>query len=281
MGSIALRVGLRQAVLAIAAGLMVSAQCACLSAQAATAVGQSNPSAAPNAPEVPDWALPGSATHKQYPPPKDFHRPTKTFNTPIGIFEAQSDVGGALVPGSATYDSNKKQYTVNSAGYNIWYTRDEFRYLWKRMSGDLSLAATVSFLVPEDPPHDRKVVLMIRQDLDDDSKEVMTAEHGTGMVHIAERPEKNEMISDMQYRIGGSMLNGVLPQRIGLEKHGDQVALYMSVKGEPMHQFGPPLQIHFEGSYYVGIGFCSHYPVTVDTGLFSDVVLENKAGDVH
>src|SRR6185437_3003928 len=80
-------------------------------------------------PEVPDWALPGSPTHKQYAPPVDFHRPTRTIDQPIGVFQGQSDVGGALVPGSATYDAATKQYTINSAGYNIWYTRDEFRFL--------------------------------------------------------------------------------------------------------------------------------------------------------
>src|ERR1035441_4500503 len=52
------------------------------------------------APTVPDWALPGSATHKQVPPPADFHRPSQNFNTPIGVFEGQSDIGSAVVPGS-------------------------------------------------------------------------------------------------------------------------------------------------------------------------------------
>jgi hypothetical protein len=231
-------------------------------------------------PEVPDWALPSSPTHKQYPPPADFHRPSKNFDTKVGIFDGQSDIGSALVPGSAIYDSNTKQYTINSAGYNIWYTRDEFRYLWKKMSGDVSLAATVSFPVPQ-PPHDRKVVVIIRQDLDDDSKEAMSAEHGTGMVHLAARADKDGLIKDMQYRISGSLLPGVMPQRIGIEKHGGDFALYISVQGEPMHQFGPPIHVPMEGPFYVGIGFCSHYPVTVDTGVFSDVVLENAAGKVH
>ncbi len=231
-----------------------------------------------NTPDVPDWALPGSATHKQIPPPKDFHRPTKTFPGKIGLFEAQSDIGGPLVPGSASYDSATGTYTVNSAGYNIWYTRDEFRYLWKKMWGDVSFAANVGFPVPENPPHDRKVVMVIRQDLDDDSKEIMVAEHGTGMVHLAERPEKNEIMSDMEYRISGSALGPVMPQRIGIEKRGDSVSLWVSVKGEPMHQFGPPMPIHFSGPFYVGIGFCSHYPVTIDSGQFSHVVLENAAG---
>src|SRR5271170_885272 len=90
-------------------------------------------------PDVPEWAQPGSATHEQVPPPADFHRPSKNFNIPIGVFEGQSDIGSALVPGSASYDPVTKQYTINSAGYNIWYSRDEFRYLWKKMSGDVSL----------------------------------------------------------------------------------------------------------------------------------------------
>lgn len=232
-------------------------------------------------PAVPDWALPGSPTHQQYAPPADFHRPTKTFDQPIGVFQGQSDVGGALVPGSANYDASTKQYTINSAGYNIWYTRDEFRYLWRKMSGDVSLAANASFPIPA-PPHDRKVVLILRQDLDDDSKEVMVAEHGTGMVHLAERAEKNALIQDMQFRFGGSLLPvGVLPQRIGIEKRGDEVALFVSIQGEQMHQFGPPIKVHLEGPFYVGIGFCSHYPTTVDTGVLSNVILENRAGKVR
>ena len=238
---------------------------------------QAAPSQSTAAPEVPDWALPGSATHKQVPPPADFHRPSRNFDTPIGIFQGQSDIGSALVPGSASYDAGTKQYTINSAGYNIWYTRDEFRFLWKKMTGDVSLAANVSFPVAA-PPHDRKVVLMVRRDLDDNSQEIMAAEHGTGMVHLAERAEKNGDIQDMQYRIGGSLLPNVMPRRIGIEKRGDSFALYISVQGEPMHQFGPPIQLHIDGPFYVGIGFCSHYPVTVDTGAFSDVVLQNAAG---
>jgi hypothetical protein len=232
------------------------------------------------APEVPDWALPSSASHKQYPPPADFHRPSKNDETPIGIFDGQSEVGSSLAPGSASFDAASGKYTVNSAGYNIWYTRDEFHYLWKKMSKDVSFAADVSFPVAQ-PPHDRKVVLVIRQDLDDDSKEIMAAEHGTGMVHMAVRPAKNDMMKDMQYRIGGSLLPNVMPRRIGIEKHDDSFALFISVQGEPMHQFGPPIELHIDGPFFIGIGFCSHYPVTVDRGEFTNVKLVNTAGKLN
>jgi hypothetical protein len=231
------------------------------------------------APQVPDWALPGSPTHTQVPPPADFHRASTNFDAPIGIFDGQSDIGSALVPGSASYNAASGQYTINSAGYNIWYSRDEFRYLWKKMSGDASLAADVSFPNPNGYG-DRKVVLVIRQTLDDDSKEAMLGEHGAGMIHLAFRTDRAVFLKDMQYRFGG-LLNGVHAQRVGIEKHGDSIAIFVSLQGEPMHQLGPPITLHFDEPFYVGIGFCSHLPATVDTAVISNVALEGEAGRVR
>jgi hypothetical protein len=240
-------------------------------------------------PVAPAWAQPGSATHVQVAPPPDFHRPNRNFDAPLGIFEGQSDIGSALLPGSASYDAGTKQYTINSAGYNVWYTRDEFRYLWKKMSGDVSLAAGIAYPDPNGYG-DRKVVLVIRQDLDDDSKEAITALHGLGMIHLAQRPEKGVRVTDMEYRIGGrgrpggatpDSLVGVMAKRIGIEKHGDSFALFVSLEGEAMSQFGPAIHLHIDGPFYVGIGFCSHLPDKSDTAVLSDVVLENSAGKVH
>ena len=237
----------------------------------------SAPAATP--PRVPDWAQPGSATHEQVPPPADFHRQSRNFDTPIGIFQGQSDIGSAVMPGSASYDAETKQYTLTSAGYNIWYSRDEFRYLWKKMSGDVSLAADVTFPDPKGYS-DRKAVLVIRQNLNDDSKEAMAGEHGTGMIHLAQRPTRGANMTDMQFRFGGT-LQGVMAKRIGIEKRRDAIAVFVSLKGEPMHQFGPPIHLHFDGPFYVGIGFCSHLPATLDTAVLSDVALENSAGKVQ
>jgi hypothetical protein len=240
-------------------------------------------------PEVPEWAQPGTASHQQVAPPADFHRATTTFNSPLGVFDAQSDVGSAAVPGSASFDPKTKQYTISSAGYNIWYMRDEFRYLWKKMSGDVSLAADIVYPDPNGYG-DRKAVLVIRQDLDDDAKEAIVALHGEGMIHLAQRPEKGVRVKDIEYRIGGRGLPGgkspdslvtVTAKRIGIEKRGNEFALFVSLEGEPMHQFGPPITLKLKEPFYVGIGFCSHLPTTVDTAVLSNVVLENKAGKVR
>jgi hypothetical protein len=234
------------------------------------------------APDVPAWAQPGSATHVQVAPPADFHRASRNIDAPIGLFEGQSDIGGALVPGGAAFDAASGRYTIDSAGYNIWYTRDEFRYLWERMSGDLSLAATIVF--PNAAGYgDRKVVLIVRQDLDDDSKEAMAALHGAGLIHLAFRPAKNADIKEAcRLEAHGRLAaKGSAPERIGIEKRGDSFALFVSLDGEPMHQVGQQANVHFDGPFYVGIGFCSHQPVTSDSAAVSDVVLENSAGRVR
>ena len=51
------------------------------------------PPPVPTGVDVPDWALPGSAAHKQVPPPIDFHRPSVAAGGAIGQFEGQTDVG--------------------------------------------------------------------------------------------------------------------------------------------------------------------------------------------
>ncbi|MBK5269972.1 MAG: biopolymer transporter Tol [Bacteroidia bacterium] len=158
------------------------------------------------------------------------------------------------------------------------------------MSGNVSLAADIDY--PDTSGYgDRKAVLVIRQSLDDDSKVALVALHGAGMMHLAWRPEKGLRIRDMEYRIGsrGALPGGSSPDalvtahaiRIGIEKNGDSFALFVSMDGEPMHQFGAPIELHIDEPFYVGIGFCSHLADKTDTAILSNVVLVNAEGKVR
>lgn len=153
-------------------------------------------------------------------------------------------------------------------------------YLWRKMSGDVSLAADVTFQ-NQNGYGDRKAVLVIRQDLDDDSKEVMTALHGAGLIHLALRPEKNADIKEACRLKAGDRPAGAVPIRIGIEKLGDTFTLFVSLDGEPMHPVGTTAALHLDAPFYVGIGFCSHVPDKLDTAVLSHVVLENSAGKVR
>jgi len=229
-------------------------------------------------PAIPDWAYPGSPSHRQVAPPADFRRPSKTTIMPTGIFDGQTDVGSAIIPGGASYNAGTKQYTINSAGYNVWYQRDEFQYLWKKLSGDVSLAGTVSF--PDVNGYgDRKVVFIIRQSLDDDSIEVMTARHGAGLIHLAQRTTKGGQVGTT-FKLPAPRRPEAAPWRIGIEKKGNVFSLFVSENGT-MHQLGETLTFHMDEPFYAGIGFASHTPDRSDTAVLSDVVFENAAGRVQ
>lgn len=279
---------LRARMLRWPAGAALLAIAAMSAAQTSPEVpGTSAVNSPPGAPIAPDWAYPQSTRHDQVGPPASFRRNSRVYAAPIGVFDGQADVGGALVPGSASLAGDT--YTVRSAGYNVWYTRDEFRFLYKRMSGDVSLAADIAY--PHGGFADHKAVLVVRQSLDDDAVEALVALHGDGMIHLAQRSARGRRISDMEYRIGsrGGLPGGQSPdslvtvnaQRIGIEKEGDRFTLWVSEQGEPMHQFGAPIRLAIAAPFYVGIGFTSHLPGVAETATLSKLILENRAGRVR
>ena len=88
-------------------------------------------------------------------------------STPVGIFESHGDVGAVLHPGSAAFDAAKQTYTVSGSGENMWFKTDAYHFVWKEVTGDIALAADISFLGEGKNPH-RKGCLIVRQSLDGD-----------------------------------------------------------------------------------------------------------------
>ena len=66
----------------------------------------------------------------------------------VGIFEDHADIGKVLHPGTTEFNRTDKSYTVTGSGTNMWMTGDEFQFAWKKMSGDISIAANISFYGP-------------------------------------------------------------------------------------------------------------------------------------
>ena len=86
----------------------------------------------------------------------------------VGVFEGHGDVGAVLHAGSVDYEAAKKTYTISGSGENMWSTEDAFQFVWKKVSGDVTLTADISFLTTTGNEH-KKAVLILRQSLDADS----------------------------------------------------------------------------------------------------------------
>ncbi len=116
--------------------------------------------------------------------------------SPLGIFSASEDIGTPSTPGrgSTAYDPATGRYVVAGGGENMWGTADHFQFVWKKVSGDVMLAATVEFAASSPaggaPDPHRKACLLVRQTLDSDSVYADAAVHGDGLTSLQWRDEK-------------------------------------------------------------------------------------------
>jgi len=197
----------------------------------------------------------------------------QTSSVGLGAFDGQSDIGMVSPPGVGTYDGGSGVYSVAAAGANMWSTVDAFHFVWKKVSGDVSLTAAMAFpsTAGTPDPH-RKAVLMFRQTLDADGVYADAAQHGSGMTALQYRRERGATTQDIE-------LNIESPRQIRLEKRGDTITMFLSNHGEPLHQVGASIKLHFDRQFYAGIGVCSHNKDVVETATFSNVKLENSKAE--
>ncbi len=192
----------------------------------------------------------------------------QTAGSGLGIFDSQSDVGSVVPPGVATLDAATGVYTIRSAGANLWVNVDAFHFVWKKVSGDVALTADVKLADagPTASPH-RKALLMFRQSLDSDAMYADAAIHGNGETALQYRRNKGDTTQDIAFNIGA-------PQRLRLEKRGDVITLFLSVHGEPLHQVGASIKLHFDGDFYAGLGVCAHNASAIEQATFAHVEIE-------
>ncbi len=188
---------------------------------------------------------------------------------PVGVFEHHGDVGTVLHAGSVDYDATKHTYTVSGSGENMWSVADGFQFAWKKVSGDVTLTADISFVNTSGNEH-KKAVLILRQSLDGDSVYADVALHASGLTSLQYRDEKGAVTHEIQSNISA-------PKRLRIARRGDYV--YMSLSGDS----GDPkvaggwLRIPLQGLFYAGIGVCSHDKDVVEKAVFSNVSLETPS----
>ncbi len=181
----------------------------------------------------------------------------------LGLFSADGDVGNVAKPGSAEFDSAKNTYLIAGSGANMWSTNDAFHFVWKEMSGDLTLGATIRWIGTSSQPH-RKACLIIRQNLDANSPYADAVLHGNGLTSIQYRETTNGPTREIQSNVTG-------PARLRIEKRGDYVSMSIAPAGETLRPAGGAFRIQFKEPFYMGLAVCAHDPNAMEKAAFSNV----------
>jgi TolB protein len=191
-------------------------------------------------------------------------------SVPLGLFEGQTDVGNVLHPGAAKYDAATRTYVVSGSGDNMWIAKDDFHFVWKKISVEnLTLAADLTILGDGGDGH-RKGVLMIRQSLDTDSAYVDVARHGEGLTSLQFRETPGAITREIESNMSG-------PARLRLEKQGNRFYWWIAGPNEKMQFAGGSAKVELHVPFYVGIGVCAHNKDAVQEVAFSNVELVTES----
>jgi Tol biopolymer transport system component len=181
---------------------------------------------------------------------------------PIGIFDAQTDVGRVSRRGSSSYDAARQRYTIAGSGQNMWGDHDDFHFVWKRMTGDFILTTRAQLLGKGVEAH-RKLGWTVRSSLATGSPQVAAVVHGDGLASLQFRRADGASTEEQRSPVAGADV-------IQLERRGG--SFLMSVA-----RFGDTLttsqidDVSLGDTVYVGLFVCAHNDSVVERGVFRDV----------
>ena len=184
----------------------------------------------------------------------------------LGYFEGNGDIGPVKQAGSMLYSPVDSSYTISGSGANMWFETDEFHFVWKKMSGNVSLAADIEWIGEGGDPH-RKACLIIRQGLEPNSAYADAVVHGDGLTSIQYREIMGGATREVQSNIAK-------PKRIRIEKEGDYLSMSLALADGKLVSSGGSFKLPFKDPFYIGLGVCSHNAEIIETAKFSNVVLE-------
>ena len=184
----------------------------------------------------------------------------------FGAFTTAGDVGAPAIAGSTAFDAATGQYRITGSGANMWAKNDQFQYVWREMTGNFTVTATVRFL-GQGAPH-RKAGIVVRQSLAADATYADVVAHGDGMPALQWRSRKGEDTNtfNLPFDAPGTYT-------LKLVRTGVRVYMYVGKNGAAPKEI-VHTEVSFQGPVLVGLGVCSHDDKASDTAIFSDVSVE-------
>ena len=198
-------------------------------------------------------------------------------DTAIGMFPHHGDIGKPKRAGSASFDRDSETYTLKGAGYNIWFERDEFHYLYNKLKGDFILTANFEFVGKGTDPH-RKVGWMVRRDTSDNAQHVSAVVHGDGLTVLQWRLLRGAFMRDPQDEIFATKS---YPQVLQLERRGSTFTMRVARPGEPLQVVGSHEMEDMPEEVLGGLFICSHNTDVVEEARVWNVRIDRPVDDTY
>ena len=142
----------------------------------------------------------------------------------IGSFDNFCNIGAPEIPGTASFGEPSQIYNLSGSGANIWFGKDSFSFLTRKMNGDFILQTQVRFIGEGHELH-RKTGLMIRKSTDSNSPVVACTVHGDGLTSLQYRIAPGDTMKEIKFTIKG-------PNVLQLEKKGNTYTMSVAHFGE-------------------------------------------------
>jgi TolB protein len=181
---------------------------------------------------------------------------------PLGYFEKSGDVGNPAIAGSTSYDPATQTYTIVGSGTNMWATRDEFQFAWRKMTGDFIVRTHAALQGKGVDPH-RKIGWIIRKTLDADSPYVDVAVHGDGLTSLQFRKAAGAITEQWESTVKGADV-------IQLARKGRTYTMSVARFGDTFTH-NEVTDIDLGDEVYVGLFVCSHNPAISERAVFKNV----------
>jgi regulation of enolase protein 1 (concanavalin A-like superfamily)/glucose/arabinose dehydrogenase len=187
-------------------------------------------------------------------------------STPVAGWE-HADIGQTGVPGDASYTEATQTYAVNGSGNDIWGGADSFHYLYRQISGDITLTARVVSV--ENTDTWAKAGVMLRESTAAGAKYSFSLVNATQSAHHQWRGATDGV---------SAILNGPFvgaPCWVRLVRAGNNFSAYHSPDGATWTLVSTQT-IPMSVTILAGLAVTSHNDTVLNDALFDQVSLVSQ-----
>jgi TolB protein len=196
-------------------------------------------------------------------------------NNKIGIFQFNSDIGNPALKGSGSYDQTAQEYSIKGSGYNIWFERDEFFFLFNKIKGDFIITANFEFKGDGKVLH-RKTGIMIRESDEANASHISATLHGDGLTVLQWRELKGAFMRDPEDEIFSPKSKyGILQ----IERSRSKIIMRAAHFGEPLQLIGYHEMQNLKEEVLAGLFICSHDPGVTEEARIWNVRIDRPVPD--